>query len=68
MPDELSAQPTGGWRDLGLTRAEKWHYVISSVIGGYRDEGVAIWLAHFKGDLDAMMDEAWKLRGGMIAS
>lgn len=61
---------------LNMTRAERWDYIVRSLLGGMDDEAVADWImravhqsaATEHEPLDYLMQEAIKLRDGMVAT
>jgi hypothetical protein len=58
---------------LNMTRGEKWHYIIDTLLGGLDDGGIVKWLVTqgVQGDgmdLDRLFAEAVKLRGGQVAT
>lgn len=51
-----------------VSRAEKWVFVIESLIGGLDDAGILRWLDVFGPDIDRLYERALRLRDGMVAT
>lgn len=50
-------------RAFAVTRLAEWQEIVEAVVDTYSDEGVALWIAHYKGDRAAMLVEAQTLCG-----
>jgi hypothetical protein len=64
---EWTAEEQAAWDAMYERRLADWTAVLADVIATYDDEGVALWIAHFKGDRSAMLKQAAML-GGQVAT